>query len=112
LKYLGCFGSSKLYQRSPTNWCHIPMPTQACIQQLDNWGHQTTYKKWQRSQCWLQNEQFETMNLWVVTQCMERVKKQTNNDFERVGKNRASKSLEQWISTCYHGNKNKLLLYL
>ncbi len=37
---------------------------------------------------------------------MERIKKQTNNDFERVGENKAYKSLEQWISTCCHGSKH------
>jgi hypothetical protein len=30
----------------------------------------------------------------MVTQCMEKIKKETNNDFERVGKNKAYKSLE------------------
>ncbi len=33
-----------------------------------------------------------SMHGWVVTQCMEKVKKKTNNDFERVGKNRVYKT--------------------
>ncbi len=88
------------------------MPTQACIQngvqQLDNRGHQRTNWKQQIAKCWFQNEQCKTMDMWVVTQCVERIEKQKNNDLERLGENKVYKSWEQWFSTCYHGSKHNL----
>ncbi len=46
------------------------------------------------------------MHMLVVTQYMEIFKKHGSNDVERMGKNKASNNLEEWISTCYHGGKH------